>query len=92
MPRGSLAVLLVLAACSPSTPGGDGDAVPVAQACTTYGGGTPGDRTSMLAYYRPGGYPILFSQGGDSPGTVTGFETWTWKCGWSRVAGPDAQL
>lgn len=92
MLRGGLAVLLALAACSPGTPGDGGDAVPAAQACGTFSGGTPGARTYLLAYYRPGGYPILFSQGGDSPSTVTPFETWAWKCGWRHAAGPDPQV
>lgn len=92
MLRGGLAVLLTLAACSPSTPGGGGDAVPVAPACGTYSGGTPGTRTYLLAYYPPGGYPILFSQRADEPSTGTPFETWMWKCGWKHAAGPDPQV
>lgn len=66
--------------------------MPVAQACNSYAGGTPGAYSGLLAYYRPGGYPLLISQGGDEQSTATLFETWEWKCGWQRATGPDPRV
>jgi len=81
--------LLALTACSDSN---GGPSAAAGQTCSSYSGGIPGSRAGMLAYYRPGGYPVLFSQGGDEPSTATAFATWIWRCGWTQAAGPDPNV
>lgn len=81
----------VVVACGPSSSGTDVQPPP-AQSCTSYISGIPGQWSALLAYYKPGGYPILLSQRGDEMATRTPFETWAWKCGWKREAGSNAQV
>ena len=81
----AIATLPFLAACESV---GNADSVPMVADCSAQSALSPDGKQGVLAYYRPGGYPLLVNEQIDSS-DYTGQNTWKWGCGWSHASSPD---